>query len=129
MSSSFLCAEAHLAVVAKVEDSPQITSHEQPIRDRPARHCVLHAVPHECATVDILEGVRVHPAAIRAANLRVGETERWLPIGDLSSPPDRNAVQTDLLVDQLPSPHFDRPSSQHAEIQPPRRQMLQLERI
>ncbi len=58
------------------------------------------------------------PKPIGSAKLHIHKTFRRLPLGDLGSPPYREAMHADSVVDKRPRPHRDWRRRKHLEIQP-----------
>src|SRR5215207_3084564 len=97
----------------KGEDPLQVAPHEDGVREppkRPERQLVADSVPdHDGALAIGLEGVGVLPERIRAAQLDVEEAQRRLPALDPRRPTDREAANSEPIVEQSPRAHLDRP--------------------
>ena len=82
---------------------------------------VPHAVTNKRATVAWLKRVFVNPLPVGATNLFVHEAMRGPPFVDASSPAQWHAAHAEAVVDQRPLAHDDGCRCDDAEVQPRRR--------
>lgn len=68
----------------------------------------------------------VLPERIGPLLLKIGEAVGWLPGVDAGAPAERHAVQAQAVFEQGASVHFHRPRGGDGEVQPGRRQRLQI---
>ena len=71
----------------------------------------------------------VDPYAVRSPHLLVDEKTGRIPFRNLALPPQRNAAQTQPIVDLQAFAHLDRFRGQHLEAQPWRCQFLEIARF
>lgn len=93
-----------------VEYVLQLLSHPQPvseITDRAKRQRIEHFVRDQRSSLLGFESVRVMPEAIWPTQLDVNETPRGIIEGNICRPSDRDAKQSNPVVNQRPHPHRD----------------------
>ena len=72
---------------------------------RPAARAIAHVVQAERAAVALLEGVRVMPQRVRAAELDIHELVGRIPLGDFRAPADGNPMHADSIINERAGPH------------------------
>jgi thiol-disulfide isomerase/thioredoxin len=112
-----------------LENLFHVSVDEEIIHQCAAGHGVYHAVAAERAAVFFRERVRVAPAAIWSAPLLVAEADRRIPAGDFRAPAHRQAVNFQPVINHRPDAHLDIAGREDIEIQPRRRDDLQIARI
>lgn len=117
-------------VAAEVEDPLEVAADEEAVGDRPERserQRVANAVAdHRRPDTFGLEEVLVRPEPVRAAGLGIGEVGGRLPGLDLGLPAKRNPMQAQPVVEAGAGAEGDRPRRQQPEMNPLRRQRLEV---
>ena len=86
-------------VGSEFEDALYIATYEEPIDEGAASGAVAHFVNAECATVALMERVPVIPEGVRASQLHIDERVGRVPLGDLATPTDGEAMNADAIID------------------------------
>ena len=93
---------------------------------RATARTIADKVTAERAAMAFLEGVRVMPQGVGAAHLDVHELVRRIPLGDFCAPADGKTVNGDSIINQSAGPHDDGGRREDFELQPGRRDDLQV---
>ncbi len=99
------------------KNAHQITPNHQPVNQCSARDGIVDDVTNERATIFHFKGMQMVPQAVRALELSINEPKRWLPLGDLAAPADRNPMQFQAVIDRRSGKHVDGTRREHLKIQ------------
>ncbi len=94
--------------------------------ERAERQRVVDAVTDEGAALDLLELVQVVPERVRAAQLAVDKGAVLVPALDPREPAQRDAVQSQPVLDEGARTHLDRLGRDDPEAKPARRDALEV---
>ena len=106
-----------------------IPAHEEPVNERTPARTITHAVKAKRAASVFLEGVRVVPQGVWAAQLHVHESVRRILLGDFRAPMEGKTVNGDSIINQGAGTQDDRRRCEDFELQPRRRKGLQVPRL
>lgn len=101
-----------------LENAFDIAPHEEPMDERATARAIAHLIEAERSAIPFLEGMRVMPQVIRAAQLNVHELVRRIPLGDFRASTDGNTVNGDAVIDQGASTQNDRRRREYLKLQP-----------
>jgi hypothetical protein len=109
-----------------LENPLDIAPHEKPVYERATARTIADKVTAERPAMAFFEGVRVMPQGIGAAQLNVHELVWRIPLGDFRAPADGKTVNGDAIINQGAGPHDDGGRREDFELQPARRDDLQV---
>jgi hypothetical protein len=89
---------------------------------------VVDDVPHNRAVAMRRELVAVMPQPVGSPDLSVDERQAGVPLVDLRGPPQRHPVHAQAVLDQRAGAHRGRLGRQDLELQPRRRDRLEIPR-
>ena len=113
----------------ELEDRAHVAADEQPVHERATPRPVANFVAAERRLASFLKCVGMMPQAVGPAHLDVDEPMRRLPGHDFRLPPDGQAMDADPVVEGEARAHDDRLGRQDLELQPRRREHLEVARL
>ncbi len=93
------------------------------------RKLVVHLIPHQRASINVLERMLVPPVRVRPTGLVVDEAVASLVLRDRRQPPNRDPQNLDPILDPETDPHGQFIHLQDAEAHAPRSHLPEVTRV